>query len=823
MNKYLLYWILFLFTLQIIHSQENGVVAFDLPIRNSLKFNRYVINPTFSFVREQNKYISFSNKRQWVQFADAPQAYLFGYSGRFKENIGMGVGLFQQDYGVQTTFGAVLNFAYNVSLNRDDNLTFGLNLGAYQSGINDGRVIVNEPDPVIQSIPKNFMLTINPGINYGTGFFDFGLSINNLVSYNLNASKLIEENPAQSVQAHIMYTGYMNSSGFFDESKFSSLIRSEFKKDKTVLSGLAMLSIPKGLWGQVGYNTLYGASAGIGLNISEQIAVEYNYEQSVGDLVSFGSSHEITLAYRFKNNKRFMYNGDDEEKSVFTPSRKSKRVIASKNPTKKTGSATPGRLKSRRAALEDKNKITEDLPTNVPQDNQEEQANLEEETKLIAEIEAKKEVERLKAEEQARIKAEKELEEKQSAEALKRKQEAEAKARTAKELQEKRDAEVRAREEVLKKKREEAKAKEKARLEEEKRKQEEEARLKAEAEEKALLEAERLKVEEELKAKEALEQAKREEAEVLSKLKEQAIEGTDSSGPELDEETLNSINNLNQISETSKNLQQLLIDRLSDKVDIKQQDLDDLKEENDLSEQGITVAPKPFKSITEENAEIESIKKEIDKVIEEQDIKIQELEAVLIMRKGKKRDKLDPLSASYLRTIEKLKTDRLKTIRTKESLIANLKTINEATEVERKRRIKRAAYDNQQDRYAKDRATLESIKKFTDPSPTPLNEEDFDFGEEQSNSIRIVKDVSNEENGYYMVIAVHDTEAKRDEFLRNVVASGETNINFFFDVNSNKYFIYSKKFNYIEAANTALDSKENKPYNSKMSIVKIEN
>ena len=58
MKKQLLYIILFLCFTQQFHSQEDGVVALDIPVRNSLKFNRYVLNPTFSFVREQYKYIS---------------------------------------------------------------------------------------------------------------------------------------------------------------------------------------------------------------------------------------------------------------------------------------------------------------------------------------------------------------------------------------------------------------------------------------------------------------------------------------------------------------------------------------------------------------------------------------------------------------------------------------------------------------------------------------------------------------------------------------------------------------------------------------------
>ena len=142
MKRYLLHIVLFFSFMQQFYSQEDGVVAFAIPVRNSLKFNKYIINPTFSFVREQNKYMSFTNKREWVQFDDAPQTYLFGYSGRFRENVGAGISLFQQNYGVLTTFGGVLNFAYNAVLDREQNLTFGMNLAFYKSGLNEGSVFI---------------------------------------------------------------------------------------------------------------------------------------------------------------------------------------------------------------------------------------------------------------------------------------------------------------------------------------------------------------------------------------------------------------------------------------------------------------------------------------------------------------------------------------------------------------------------------------------------------------------------------------------------------------------------------------------------------
>ena len=825
MLKHLFIYIILFSCIQQALAQEDGVIALDLPVRNGLRFNRYAINPTFSFVREQNRYVSFSNKRQWVQFDDAPTTYLFSYSGRFRENIGAGIGLFQQDYGVLTSFGGILNFAYNVVLNRDSNLTFGMNLGFYQSGINEGRVVTNFSDPSLDNIPTQSVMAINPGINYGTAFFDFGLSVNNLVAYNFKTSALLEDNPEQSIGAHVMYTGYMNTRGFLDQSKFSTLIKSDFKKDNTVLSGIVMLAVPKGIWAQVGYNTLYGVSAGIGLNLTKEIALEYNYEQAIGDLAEFGNSHEITLAYKFKKSYRYNYADDDDEEALIMPSRRT-NGIATRRQTSKN-SNRPRVVRQPRTVREntvgiDPNGVEVNRPDDTPvadTDTNVEQQRLEaqEAAQRIAEQEAeaarRAEEARLKAEAEAKLKAEQEAEAARLAQEARLKAERERQARLAEQrrLQAEEAARIKAEQEA-----EQARIAEEARL-----KAEAEVKLKAEQE----AEAARLLAEQEAQAKLAEEARLAEEAEAKAKAeREEDIAMQELDGVLIpvakDREALE-MKNLTELTEKTRLEQQNLLDELKTKVAIKQQDLDDLKEENDLSEQGIVVAPRAFKSITAENREIEALKVNIDNIIRSQGVKITELENVYNERLKTVRDKEDAVNAYYLSKINELKAAQEQTLSTRTDLFSNLETIKVATEIERKRRISRAAYDNEQVRYEKDRRTLDMIRQITPRSTTPLRAEDFDSGEVLRN-IQILKGVNNADNGYYLVIAVHSDVAKRDEFLRKAVASGQTNIDFFFDVNSSKYYIYYSKYDSIEAANRGLAEKGSQPYNANMSVVKIE-
>ena len=280
---------------------------------------------------------------------------------------------------------------------------------------------------------------------------------------------------------------------------------------------------------------------------------------------------------------------------------------------------------------------------------------------------------------------------------------------------------------------------------------------------------------------------------------------------------------LTEDTESTREVQEDLLKQFDSMVNVKDQDLKDLKEENDLSEQGIAVQPKPFKSITEENNKLNAIKADLENIIEDQNRKIKELRALYDDMYEADTIYNEEVFLHYRKTIKQLETEQKEMIAMKSDLETRLADIKVATEFERRRRIKRAAFDNEDERYSQDRATLARIKETTTVTNSLLKEDDFDFGEEQSDNIQILKNVKHVESGYYLIMAVHTDVNKRNDFVRKVVTTGKADVDFFYDVNTSKYYIYSNKFNSINEANKALETNKNKSYNAKMSLVKIEN
>jgi type IX secretion system PorP/SprF family membrane protein len=1044
MKRRLLGVLLIFSSFGVVYAQtSDGVTSFDVPAKNSLLFNKFLISPTFSFVREDESFATFWTKRQWMGIEDAPSSYFFSYSGKFRDQNGLAFGAFQRNVGVLTSFGLVGNFTRNVEINRDNNFTFGLNLAYVNSGLNEGKIITNEPDPSLQNIAKNSLISVNPGINYGTGMVDLGLTANNIFYYNFN-SGMVSDDPMKSITAHLMYTGYIYDNGFFENGKFSTIVKGEMAKEKTILSGMVSLYAPKAGWAQLGYNSVNGVSAGVGFVVAKKFYIGYTAEKGLANYTDLGLSHEFTVAYKIKG-----YGDYEDTKPIVRATKKTNPAVKA-TPVKKKSLAElqkereaalalkaqqekerlenerlrrekelaeakakaeeAARIKAeqekalaearakaeadaRARAEADKNKAVSeaerlrrekeaaekarleadarakaDAARKAEQDRIAEQARLkaendarlaaqakakaDEAARLKAEADAKAkdaaEAERLrrekvaadakakadeaarlkaeadarlaaeakaKADEAARLKAEADAKAREAAEAerLRKAKEAadakakadeaarlkaEADARLAAEAKAKADeaarlkaeADAKAREaaeaERLRKAKEaadaKAKADEAARLKAEndarlaaeaKAKADEAARLKAEAdarakEEAARLKAEndarlaaeakakadeaaRLKAEADAKAREAAEAERlrkekeaadakskadeaarlkaeadakaREaaEAERLRKEKEDADRAkADAAKTAEDKE----IDNLTQVIDDSKKIQTENVDKFKSMVDAKQRELLELRKENDLSEQGVVTQPKEveFQSSAAANKAIENLKAEIAQSTQEQDRFIKEFETLAASRLKTVPNKNDLVNKNYAEALAKLKAEKAVTDRQNAALLSQLDQIKADIEVEKKRRIKRAQFDSNQDKYLKDRASLKQIKETTSPTGQTFKSEDFNYGDEDQANMQIVKNVENIEPGFYLVLAVHKDPAKRDEFLRKAIQAGQTNIDFFYNVATSSYYIYYQKFDEIGDANTAMETKGSKPFNGKMVVVKVE-
>lgn len=296
--------LLFISAFNILNAQDAPVLTFSVPYQNNVRYNRFLVNPAFSFVREDNTYITLYHRNQWVQYDDSPKMYMLSYNGKFTDRAGFGFGIYQQRLGVISSFGGIANYAYNVKIKDKFNVTLGFNVAYYNSGIDKNRTITEEPDPVLMAMRNNSLVSIKPGINVGYKGFDIGFYAENFVDYDFKSAGMAKLFTNKTYSGHFMYTyPIANGKDLFKDSDLRLMLRGKTSEEFGFgLGGSLMANFPSFGWLQTGIDDYYGVAIGAGFHFTKRLSLGYTFERTTKEgLVNLGPTHEITMIFAFKD------------------------------------------------------------------------------------------------------------------------------------------------------------------------------------------------------------------------------------------------------------------------------------------------------------------------------------------------------------------------------------------------------------------------------------------------------------------------------------------------------------------------------------------
>ena len=265
--------------------------------RGFMKFNRFLMVPTFSALREDKTSLMAIVRNSNVEFDDNPRTYLLSYSGKTRENIGAGIAVYQQEVGVFKDFGAIANYAQKLKLNDNFDLTFGFNFVYTRRSADIQRALTPNPDdPALINYQDRPVVLFQPAITLSFDKVDVGVFFENIADFNLKESKVVTSFGEKIFSAHARYTyDFTYASGLFKgaDLRFLALVRKP-GEDPINLAANAILNLPKVGWVRAGYDKEFGISAGLGVNISDQLAIGFSYEKS-----DFAATNEVGIIYNF--------------------------------------------------------------------------------------------------------------------------------------------------------------------------------------------------------------------------------------------------------------------------------------------------------------------------------------------------------------------------------------------------------------------------------------------------------------------------------------------------------------------------------------------
>ncbi|WP_420322980.1 type IX secretion system membrane protein PorP/SprF [Flagellimonas sp.] len=305
------------------NAQEgNPYVSYDVPFQNLLKFNRFLINPTFSAVREDKSYVNLFHRSQSANFNDNNQNYFLSYSGRLNDRVGLGLSLYNQQEGVISNLGVMANYSHGIQLGQKSSLSFGVNIPYYVSSFDPDRAVTVDDDPLLNDATQNSIISFQPGLNLTFGKFDFGVFAQNLVDYNIKSGQSLTDFNEKTFSGHIQFAHeFKNGAGIFEDGRLLPLARARFEGSQDpIFGGGLILDLPKLGWIQGGYDQFYGASAGTGFNLNRRLSFGYNFEKNLNNnFTNLGVTHEVSIAFSFVPNMSQNTLASNEEGSTRKP------------------------------------------------------------------------------------------------------------------------------------------------------------------------------------------------------------------------------------------------------------------------------------------------------------------------------------------------------------------------------------------------------------------------------------------------------------------------------------------------------------------------
>ena len=275
-----------------------NVYAQQVPLYSQYYFNKFIYNPALTG-HEGSTQASLFGRNQYTGL-DGFQTAGATVSGQVNDGkVGLGLYLINDATMLQTQNSVYGNYAYNIALSDENQLSLGFALGVLSNRFNTENIISNDPnDPALRLLNARpgAVIDASIGANLKLGNFQFGLSVPQFLGSSQEFTDLQQTSLMLDLQNHIMV---MTSYDIWasDDFKLQPMLLLKNTKNAPGQFDINLVAdwVNKG-WLGAAYRDGYGVTAMAGLRIAEKLKFGYSYDWSTGDYSqALGGSHEVMV------------------------------------------------------------------------------------------------------------------------------------------------------------------------------------------------------------------------------------------------------------------------------------------------------------------------------------------------------------------------------------------------------------------------------------------------------------------------------------------------------------------------------------------------
>lgn len=266
--------------------------------------NKYFYNPAYAGYHGYSV-AHMVYRKQWSGFEGAPETMLFSFQSPVAKTMGMGGRIFRDNTGIISRTGAQASYAYGVSFDDDNQLHFGISVGALVNSVRFDMLSNNDlQDQTLYRLNNSFILDGAFGAYYRFKGLEVGFALPQLFNRSLREQTTSSGSVFRYINQSVVTASYrfdlMNS-----DLSITPMILHRFGSFAIQNAGQFDISATvewrEKFWLTFLHRTEYGNAVNAGVHF-KQFSFGYAYEfannKSLIGSVSNGS-HEILISYHF--------------------------------------------------------------------------------------------------------------------------------------------------------------------------------------------------------------------------------------------------------------------------------------------------------------------------------------------------------------------------------------------------------------------------------------------------------------------------------------------------------------------------------------------
>ncbi len=281
-----------------------SVFGQQAPISENYFMDKYSFSPAYAG-NYNPKYLIMGFRSDWSGIDGGPKTLRISYNDAFgfMKNAGYGGKIIYDKAGIFNQLYILGSYSYNLMINEDHHIMFGLSMGVYKNRLNllD---FYNDPhytiDPSLVSMDINSKLKFMSDISavWTWKGLEAGILFSNLSFGNASYKEVdLQYNPLYNFQLHGTYLYTINEK--WDLSPLLIVRGGKNVKSQVEVAAQAMYS--KKIWGSLVFRDQGVFGFGIGANIDKGLKIAYNFNFATNITMGAFNNHEISLGINIFN------------------------------------------------------------------------------------------------------------------------------------------------------------------------------------------------------------------------------------------------------------------------------------------------------------------------------------------------------------------------------------------------------------------------------------------------------------------------------------------------------------------------------------------